>query len=101
MAQKVGIVGESGKNLRSALKVIECVSNVRIFVIAPCNQMAPLSPELRRRFKMGTFFFDLPTAEERKAIWALCLKKFSLTGDLPDDSGWTDAEIAQCCELAW
>jgi SpoVK/Ycf46/Vps4 family AAA+-type ATPase len=49
---------------------------------------------------LGTFFFDLPTAEERDAIWQIYLEKFGVTGDLPDDEGWTGAEIKECCRKA-
>ena len=59
------------------------------------------SPELRRRFTLGTFFFDLPSAAERKAIWDIYLKKWNLNGELPDDEGWTGAEIKECCRKAW
>ena len=44
---------------------------------------------------MGTFFFDLPSADERKAIWDIYRTKWSLTGDIPDDEGWTGAEIKE------
>ena len=50
---------------------------------------------------MGTFFFDLPSAEERKAIWNIYLTKWNRTADLPDDEGWTGAEIKECARKAW
>ena len=49
---------------------------------------------------MSTFFFDLPSAEERKAIWNIYLTKWNRTGDLPDDEGWTGAEIKECARKA-
>jgi len=49
---------------------------------------------------LGTFFFDLPSAEERKAIWNIYLTKWNRTGDLPDDEGWTGAEIKECARKA-
>src|SRR5204862_5818140 len=58
-------------------------------------------PELCRRFTLGTFFFDVPSADERKAIWNIYRKKWSLSGELPDDDGWTGAEIKECCRKAW
>jgi hypothetical protein len=100
---KGSLVGESGKNLRNALKVVDAVSNGRVLCIATCNSIADLPPELRRRFTFGTFFFDLPTPEERKAIWNIYIDKYEFTGKaaaLPSDIGWTGAEIKQCCELA-
>jgi hypothetical protein len=59
-----------------------------------------LPPELRRRFTLGTFFFDLPTAEERETIWRIYLKNYGVSGDLPDDEGWTGAEIKECARKA-
>lgn len=96
------LVGTSGENLASALKVIEAISRNRVLFIATCNSIGALPPELRRRFTLGTFFFDLPTTEEREVIWDLYLKKFSLKGkDLPNDEGWTGAEIRNCCQSAY
>jgi len=68
--------------------------------IATSNSIASLPPELRRRFTLGTFFFDLPTAEERETIWGIYLKKYDVSGDLPDDEGWTGAEIKECARKA-
>src|SRR4029077_3491432 len=50
---------------------------------------------------LGTFFFDLPSADERRAIWDIYLRKWSLSGELPSDDGWTGAEIKECCRKAW
>jgi SpoVK/Ycf46/Vps4 family AAA+-type ATPase len=102
---KGSLVGESEQRLRAALKVITAVGNNRALFIATCNSIGNLPPELRRRFTRGTFFFDLPTSGERKAIWALYAKKFDLTAaqmaDMPNDTDWTGAEIKQCASMAW
>lgn len=105
-ALKASLVGQSGQQLRGALKVIEAIG--RPMVMATSNSLASLPPELRRRFQLGTFFFDLPTEDERQAVWDLYLKKFGLSlfnkednGNTPDDEGWTPAEIRTCCEIAW
>lgn len=102
---KASLVGESEANLRRALKVVTAVSGGAALFIATCNSIGVLPPELRRRFTFGTFFFDLPDATERAAIWNLYLSKFKLgtldTVTLPDDEGWTGAEIRQCASLAW
>jgi hypothetical protein len=98
---KASLVGESEQRLRSALKVVTAVSQGRSLFIATCNSLAVLPPELRRRFTFGTFFFDLPTQEERAAIWELYIRKLELAEQpLPQDEGWTGAEIRQACELA-
>lgn len=99
---KGSLVGESGANIRQALKVVEAVSQGRALFIATCNSIGVLPPELRRRFTLGTFFFDLPTAEEREAIWKIYAAKYKIKDQQkPRDEGWTGAEIRQCCKLAW
>jgi SpoVK/Ycf46/Vps4 family AAA+-type ATPase len=94
------LVGASGERLRAALQVVEAVSQGRSLWIATCNSIASLSPELRRRFTLGTFFFDLPTCEERDVIWKLYLDKYDVHSDIPEDEGWTGAEIKECCRKA-
>lgn len=99
---KGSLVGQSEQALRSALKVVSAVAGEGgALFIATCNKIADLPPELRRRFKLGTFFFDLPDTAERAVIWEIYLKKYALEGQRPDDRGWTGAEIASCCEIAW
>jgi hypothetical protein len=100
---EAGIVGESGKNLRSFLKMVDAVAGGKtIFVVATCNNVDSLPPELRRRFKRGTFFMDLMSKEERDGAWQFFTKKYNLTDKKrPDDEGWTGAEIEQCTEMAW
>lgn len=100
---KGGIVGQSEANIRTALKVITAISGGSSLWIATSNNITSLPPELKRRFTLGTFFFDLPTAEERESIWQIWLKAygFALDSPRPDDEGWTGAEIRQCCDVAW
>ncbi|MDL5051756.1 hypothetical protein QQ054_37765 [Oscillatoria amoena NRMC-F 0135] len=95
------LVGGSGERLRSALQVVEAISQGRSLWIATCNSITSLPPELRRRFTLGTFFFDLPNAEEREAIWSIYEQRWSVSGERPEDDGWTGAEIKECCRKAW
>ena len=99
-AMQSSLVGGSGERLRAALKVVEAVSQGRALFIATCNSIASLPPELRRRFTLGTFFFDLPSAAERELIWRIYEKKYGVSGERPDDDGWTGAEIKECCRKA-
>jgi len=116
-ATKGSLVGESGRNLRTAFKTINAIAgDKRIFVVATCNSIAILPPELRRRFTHGIFFVDLPTAEEREAIWKIYLKPSPNTKEhaawnemltkakgkpaRPNDEGWTGAEIKACVQIA-
>jgi len=73
---KGSLVGQSEQQLRNALKVVTSVSNSRSLWIATCNNIRELPPELRRRFTLGTFFFDLPSPEEREAIWSIYLNQY-------------------------
>jgi len=100
-AMQNSLVGGSGERLRAALQVVDAISQGRSLWIATCNSITSLPPELRRRFTLGTFFFDLPSADERRAIWNIYLKKWSLSDELPSDDGWTGAEIKECCRKAW
>ena len=94
------LVGASEGRMDAVLKVITAVSQGHALFIATVNNLALLSPELRRRFKRGTWFFDLPTREERSAIWTLYKQKLNLNYPVPQDENWTGSEIATCCELA-
>lgn len=101
-AMKGSLVGQSEQQIRAALDVIEAVSGGSAFWIATCNKIASLPPELRRRFTLGTYFVDLPTKEEREAIWPIWIAKFGLKTRqaLPACDGWTGAEIRAACDIA-
>ena len=96
------LVGASGERLRSALKKVDAVAQGSAVVIGTCNSLKSLPPELRRRFALGTFFFDLPNLEEREAIWDLYIEKFKLDAEQakPKDKDWSGAEIFECCRKA-
>lgn len=98
-----GIIGQSGANLRQAQKVVDAISGSRTLCIATCNSIEALSPELRARFTLGTFFFDAPDAEEKKGIWAIHRAKWNIPANEPNpnDAGWVGREIAECCKKAY
>jgi len=96
-AMQASRVGESGQHLRTALQVVDAVAQGRPLFIATCNSISVLPPELRRRFKLGTFFFDLPDENARQLIWELYLRKYNLSGDRPNDVDWSGDEIMNCC----
>lgn len=101
-AMKDSLVGSSEARIRAAMDVFRAVSEGKGFFIATCNAIASLPPELRRRFRLGTFFVDLPTKEEREKIWPIWLKRYGLASqELPDCDGWTGAEVAACCDIAY
>jgi hypothetical protein len=94
---KASHVGQSGENIRNALKVVHAVSQDQVYYICTCNRFDSLPPEMRRRFRSGTFFFDLPTKPEKEAAWKIYQEKYKIEGPRPDDLGWTAAEIRNCC----
>jgi hypothetical protein len=100
-ATKGSLVGESERKIRAAMRVIKGIGGERVFFYATCNKLDALPPPLRRRFKAGVVFFDLPTPEEKVNIWKLQTAAFALPEqELPNDDGWTGAEIRNCCENA-
>ena len=98
-------VGESESRNRAALDVIEAVGNRHAFFLLTANSLRGIRPQFQARFRRGIFFFDLPTAEERDAIWRLYLDRYGIKeGPLnprPNDTGWVGREIRECCESAW
>jgi hypothetical protein len=98
-----GIAGQSESNTRNALKAVEGLAAGPPLIIATCNKLDVLPPELRRRFTLGIWYFDPPTSAERDAIWLYQLREHDLqpTGvERPDDTNWTGAEIRNCCRIA-
>lgn len=102
-AMKGRHVGDSETAFRDAFRTIKGIGGKRVCVLATCNQLSVLPPELLRRFKLQVWFFDLLGAEERAALWPIYLKKYghSLDAPLPIDLNWTGSEIRNCCEIAY
>jgi len=74
-----------------------------VFTVCTANDVSRLPPEFTRSERFdGVFFVDLPTAEERQAIWRMYLTRYGLDASQawPSDAGWTGAEIRSCCRLA-
>jgi hypothetical protein len=102
-AMKGRYVGDSEAAIREAFKVANGIAAGRALVVATCNKLDNLPPELRRRFTNGIWFFDLPDAREREAIWRVQLKAHGLAvnpAGVNFDEGWTGAEIRNCCRIA-
>jgi hypothetical protein len=102
-AMKGRYVGDSEGAIRQAFKVANGVAAGRALVVATCNRLDSLPPELRRRFTNGIWYFDLPDAQERLAIWKLQIAAHGLSASpagVTFDEGWTGAEIRNCCRIA-
>ena len=104
-ATKSKYVGDSGANLRALLAAVDNVSGTDTLLLGTCNAIQALSPELQRRFTVGPYFVDLPTAEGRKTIWDIHLAnpRFAGTpfGDKPNDTDLTGADIYNIVKEAW
>ena len=74
-----------------------------VYVIATCNDISKMPPELSRAERFdGIVFLDLPSRKQKDAIWEQYLETFGLDKDqaLPNDRDWTGAEVRACCRLA-
>lgn len=98
---KGSLVGQSERQIRDAMKVIETIGGDRVFFIASVNKLENLPPELQRRFRSGVWFFDAPGEQERATIWDIQLKAHGIEAeDVPDEDGLTGADIRNICEMA-
>ncbi len=101
-AAKGSYVGQSEGRIRKLVSILKSFAGNGAFFIATSNNIDAIPPALQRRFKAGTWFFDLPTAEERQSIWKINLKRFELDAKQakPDDNDFTGSDIRNICELA-
>ena len=108
-ATRAKYVGESEQNIRAAMRVVKSIGGDRVYVMATCNELDSLKPELKRRFTDGVFFFDLPTENELETLWGLYRERYNVpkTDDEgnaipnPPSRGWTGAEVRNACRLAY
>jgi hypothetical protein len=96
------LVGQSEQNFKLALQSIDAISAGNVLLIATCNSVESLAPELMGRFKLGTFFYDYPDNEERQALWNMYRLRYDL-GDcpVPESKNWVGREIESACYQAW
>jgi len=112
-SMKESHVGDSEANIRAVMKMLRSIGGRSVYFVATCNGLAELKPELKRRFTDGVWYVDLPNEAERLAIWRLNLAKYFgpevvtnlttwlATNPLPEDEGWTGAEIRNCVRNAY
>lgn len=100
---KGSLVGESEQNMRKLLRTVDSVTQESTLLIATCNSLANLTPEILSRFKLGVFFYDYPTTEEAAALWQLYRKRYEIPASdpQPDARRWVGREIESCCHRAW
>lgn len=101
-----GSSGDSGTTQRTMGTVLKWLSDRQAggaYVIATCNDVSKLPPELTRAERWdATFFVDLPTRAEREVIYAIHAKHFEVTEAFPAEltEHWTGAEIKSLCRIA-
>lgn len=97
---------DSGVTARTMGAVLTWLSDRKAggaYVIATCNDISKLPPEMTRAERWdATFFVDLPSVTEREAIYAIHAKAYGISDafDAELTDGWTGAEIRCLCRLA-
>jgi len=112
-ATRSKFVGESEQKIRRAMKTIKAIGGDRVYVMATCNELQSVPPELKRRFVDGVWFYDLPTDAERVSLCRMYLEKYNqlpITATIQDTStldrfvdrcqDLTGAEIRNVCWIA-
>jgi hypothetical protein len=100
---KGSLVGQTEQQVAQVFSVIEAMGG-RAYYVATSNGISTIPPELQRRFTDGTWMVDLPSQDERKALWAMYLAKFELSDEAPtaaDSSGYSGADVRNVCRTAW
>jgi len=97
-AMRGSLVGQSEERLRGALQVVDAIGRGRVVCLATSNGVENVPPEMRSRFTLPWWFFDLPSDEERASIWDIYKVKYNRAADeaLPECSGWVGREIESC-----
>ncbi len=75
-----------------------------VFFVATCNDILKLQPEFSRAERLDrVFFVDVPSKDQRQAIWDIYNPMFGLDVQQlrPEDKTWTGAEVKACCRLCW
>jgi adenylate kinase family enzyme len=98
---KGSLVGESEQNMKKLLRTVDSVTQESTLMIATCNSIEDLTPEILARFKLGIFFYDYPTQTEQAALWDLYRAKYKITGECPEVENWVGREVESCCHRAW
>lgn len=99
---KGSLVGQSEQNMKAMLKSVDAVAQGRVLMLATCNSLDAVTPEVMARFNLGAFFYDYPSNTEAKSIWNFYMKKFQIEDQpTPDKFNWVGREIESCCERAY
>lgn len=97
-----GVATESEKAIRACMRLIKSLAaGGRVCFVATCNKLTVLPPALKRRFKLGTWMFDLPEKAELDSMVKQYMTKYNLKKQtIPDLTDWTGADVRNVCETA-
>lgn len=99
---KGSLVGQSEQQMRNMLSAVDAVAQGQVLMLATCNSLDQLSPELMARFTLGIVWYDYPAQAEADSLWRLYQKRYEREGDTrPAARNWVGREIESCCERAW
>lgn len=100
---KGSLVGESESKLRALLNAVDALAgDGAVLLLASCNWVDNIAPDLMARFQMGQFFYDFPDETERASLWKMFTEKLKLPKQkLPESDGWVGREIESACWRAW
>lgn len=98
---KGSLVGQSEQNMRNLLRAVDNVAQGQTLMIATCNSLESLAPEVMARFKLGIMFYDYPSDVESSALWDYYRDKYEITEAAPTVRNWVGREIESCCHRAW
>jgi SpoVK/Ycf46/Vps4 family AAA+-type ATPase len=101
-AARASLVGESERKIRTMMDILRAVGGSDVLFMATANSLETLPAALQRRFNLGIWYFDVPSAQERASIWKIQTRRFGLEPiDLPDDAGWVGSDVRNCCQTAY
>ena len=97
--------GDSGVSSRMLGTLLAWMNDhtSNVYVVATCNDISKLPPELTRAERFdGIVFLDLPSRKQKDQIWRQYIELFELDPEqkIPKDEQFTGAEIRSCCRLA-
>ena len=97
--------GDSGVSARLLGTLLSWMNDhsSSVYVVATCNDISKLPPELTRAERFdGIVFLDLPGRDQKDRIWQQYIELFQLDASqkLPKDDQFTGAEIRSCCRLS-
>lgn len=105
-ACKGSLVGKSEEQIRQAVDILHTIGGRRVIFVGSCNRLDGIPAELQRRFRSGVWYFDTPSAEQRREIWQIHLQDrfgdadhFDI--DAIDEEDLVGSDIRNICEQAW